>query len=176
MDIALAATQPVAAAYDAASHGYATAADYRLLAYYSWGQDRERLVSEEHLPDALRNLQDRIPDDELAVERGASRRIREPTLPAEERFWRHHYLLAYDPPAAASEPRIAHPEPTLPGGKSGSHRRGRDQGRRDESRWRCGIVCGCGTRALTSSESPIDSARALVTLSTTARRSRPDGA
>ena len=42
MDIALAATRPVAAAYDAASHGYATAADYRLLAYYPWGQDRER--------------------------------------------------------------------------------------------------------------------------------------
>ena len=39
---------------------------------------------------------------------------------------------------------------------TGRRRRGRDQGRRDESRWRCGIVCGCGTRALStsSSESP----------------------
>ncbi len=105
MDIALAATQPVAAAYDAASHGYATAADYRLLAYYSWGQDRERLVSEEHLPDALRNLQDRIPD-ELAVERAllfihylhaygsaASEEDPEPTLPAEERPAAQEWML-----------------------------------------------------------------------------------
>ena len=67
-DIALAATRPVAAAYDAAARGRATAADYRLLAYYSWAQDRERLVPEERLPDALRNLQSRIPG-ELAVER-----------------------------------------------------------------------------------------------------------
>ena len=97
MDIALAATRPVAAAYDAASHGYATAADYRLLAYYSWAQDRERLVPKENLPDTLRNLHGRIPD-ELAVERALvfihylnaygseeSEQDREPTLPAEER-------------------------------------------------------------------------------------------
>ena len=68
MDTALAATRPVAAAYDAALNGYATPADFRLLAYYSWGQDRERLVPAEHRPEALRNLQGRIPD-ELAVER-----------------------------------------------------------------------------------------------------------
>ena len=105
MDIALAATRPVAAAYDAASHGYATAADYRLLAYYSWGQDRERLVPKENLPDTLRDLHGRIPD-ELAVERALvfihylnaygseeSEQDREPTLPAEERPAAQEWML-----------------------------------------------------------------------------------
>ena len=105
MDIALAATRPVAAAYDAASHGYATAAGYRLLAYYSWAQDRERLVPKENLPDTLRNLHGRIPD-ELAVERALvfihylnaygseeSEQDREPTLPAEERPAAQEWML-----------------------------------------------------------------------------------
>ena len=138
MDIALAATRPVAAAYDAASHGYATAADYRLLAYYSWGQDRERLVPDAHLPDALRNLQGRIPD-ELAVERAllfihyllaygsaASEEDREPTLPAEERPAAQEWMLEIlQDPALTSAvqyyvvyaahwmlPTIAHPDDT----------------------------------------------------------------
>ena len=68
IDVALAATRPVTAAYEAAEHGLATAADFRLLAYYSWAQDRERLVPEERLPDALRTLHGSIPRG-LAVER-----------------------------------------------------------------------------------------------------------
>ena len=105
MDVALAATRPVAAAYEAALHGSATPADFRLLAYYSWGQDRERLVPEEHLPNALRNLQGRIPD-ELAVERAllfirylgafgraADEKDREPTLPPEERPAAQEWML-----------------------------------------------------------------------------------
>ena len=97
LNLALEATRPVAAAYDAALKGDATPTDYRLLAYYSWGQDRERLVPEEQLPDALRKLYGRIPD-ELAVERAllfiryltaygssANDEEREPALPAEER-------------------------------------------------------------------------------------------
>ena len=96
MDVVLAATRPVAAAYEAALHGSATPADFRSLAYYTWGQDRERLVPEEQMPDALRNLQGRIPD-ELAVERAllfirylgafgraADEADREPTLPPED--------------------------------------------------------------------------------------------
>ena len=68
IDVALAATRPVTGAYEATANGLATAADYRLLAYYSWAQDRERLVPEERLPDALRTLHGSIPR-ELAVER-----------------------------------------------------------------------------------------------------------
>ncbi len=97
LDLALEATQPVAAAYDAALQGDATPADYRLLTYYSWGQDRERLVPEERLPDALRKLYGRIPY-ELAVERAllfmhylsaygtrTNSEDEDPPLPAEER-------------------------------------------------------------------------------------------
>ncbi|MCY4375376.1 MAG: thioredoxin family protein [Spirochaetaceae bacterium] len=116
MDVALAATRPVAAAYEAALHGSATPADFRLLAYYSWGQDRERLVPEEHLPDALRDLQGRIPD-ELAVERAllfihylgafgmaAFDEDREPTLPPEERHAAQEWMLEVlqDPALAAA--------------------------------------------------------------------------
>ena len=116
MDIALAATRPVAAAYDAALNGYATPADFRLLAYYSWGQDRERLVPAEHRPEALRNLQGRIPD-ELAVERAllfihylgafgmaAYDEDREPTLPPEERPAAQEWMLEIlqDPALAAA--------------------------------------------------------------------------
>ena len=97
LDLALEATRPVAAAYDAALKGDATPADYRLLAYYSWGQDRERLVPEERLSDTLRNLYGSTPE-ELAVERAllfihhlaaygstAHSGDEDPTLPAEER-------------------------------------------------------------------------------------------
>ena len=96
-DIALAATRPVAAAYDAAAHGRATAADYRLLAYYSWAQDRERLVPSARLPDALKSLQGSVPGELAAerallfihylraYERAASEDDAAPILPAEER-------------------------------------------------------------------------------------------
>ena len=97
LDVALAATRPVADAYAAALRGVATAADYRLLAYYSWYQDEERLVPKTKLAETLRELHARI-RDELAVERSllfiqylnaysraASEHDRDPTLPAEER-------------------------------------------------------------------------------------------
>lgn len=100
--IALAATRPVAAAYDAAVRGRATAADYRLLAYYSWEQDRERLVPEARLPAELQDLHRRIPR-ELAVERTllfmhylkafGSAEDPEPTLPAEERPAAQEWIL-----------------------------------------------------------------------------------
>lgn len=97
-------------------NGSATPADYGLLAYYSWGQDRERLVPEEHLPDALRNLQGRIPD-ELAAERAllfihylaafgmaAYDDDREPTLPAQERPAAQEWMIGIlkDPALAAA--------------------------------------------------------------------------
>ena len=97
LNVALEAIRPVSSAYDAALKGDATPVDYRLLAYYSWAQDHERLVLKEQLPDALRHLHGRIPD-ELAVERAllfvhylnaygsvASEDEAGPTLPAEER-------------------------------------------------------------------------------------------
>ena len=54
LDIALAATQPASAAYAAVLGGVATDSDLRLLAYYSWGQDRERLLPKSQLPAALK--------------------------------------------------------------------------------------------------------------------------
>lgn len=116
MDVVLATTRPVAAAYEAALHGSATPAEFRLLSYYSWGQDRERLVPEGQLPDALRNLQGRIPD-ELAVERAllfihyldafgtaAYEEDREPTLPPKERPAAQKWMLEIlqDPALAAA--------------------------------------------------------------------------
>ena len=116
MDAALAATRPVGAAYDAVLKGDATAADYRLLAYYSWVQDRERLVPEENLPQALRNLHGLVPD-ELAMERAlmfihyltahgsaAAEEDRDATLPAEERPAAQKQMLAilHDPDLAAA--------------------------------------------------------------------------
>ena len=44
LDIALGATQPASAAYAAVLSGVATESDLRLLAYYSWRRDRERLL------------------------------------------------------------------------------------------------------------------------------------
>ncbi len=116
LNIALEAIRPVAAAYDAALKGAATSADYRLLAYYSWAQDHERLVPKEQLPDTLRHLHGRIPD-ELAVERallffhylnayGSVAREEEvnPTLPAEERPAAQQLMLEIlqDPVLAAA--------------------------------------------------------------------------
>ena len=110
--LALETTRPVAAAYDAALKGDATPADYRLLAYYSWGQDRERLVPEEQLTDALRDLYDRTPDD-LSVERAllfmhylsaygiaANAEDGESTLPAEERQAAQQWMLEILPDPA----------------------------------------------------------------------------
>ena len=94
LHLALEATRPVAAAYDAALKGEATSAEYRLLAYYSWAQDRERLVPEEHVPDALRDLYGRIPDD----------------LPVERALLFMHYLSAYGVANAADEDRTLPPE------------------------------------------------------------------
>ncbi len=105
LNLALETARPVAAAYDAALKGDATPADYRLLAYYSWGQDREWLVPEQQLPEALRDLYGRTPDD-LSVERAllfmhylgaygstANEEDREPTLPAEERLEAQEWML-----------------------------------------------------------------------------------
>ena len=68
LDIALAATQPASAAYAAVLGGVATDSDLRLLAYYSWGQDRERLLPKSQLPAALKALEASYPAH-LAVER-----------------------------------------------------------------------------------------------------------
>lgn len=97
LDAALAASRAAGAAYDAVLRGDATAADYRLLAYYSWVQDRERLVPAANLAEALKELHGLIPD-ELAMERAllfteylrayrtaAREEDREPTLTAEDR-------------------------------------------------------------------------------------------
>ncbi|MDD9987602.1 MAG: thioredoxin family protein [Spirochaetaceae bacterium] len=116
LNIALEAIRPVAAAYDAALNGAATSADYRLLAYYSWAQDHEKLVSKEQLPNALRHLHGRIPE-ELAVERAllfghylnaymsvVSENEVNPTLPAEERPAAQQRMLEVlqDPALAAA--------------------------------------------------------------------------
>ena len=116
LNVALEAIRPVSSAYDAALKGDATPVDYRLLAYYSWAQDRERLVPEEHLPDTLRNLHGRTPDG-LAVERAllfvhylkaygrvASEEEVNPTLPAEERPAAQEWMLEIleDPALAAA--------------------------------------------------------------------------
>ena len=68
LDFALAATRPASAAYQAVLGGVATDSDLRLLAYYSWSQDKERLVSEAQLPAALKTLEAAFPD-RLAVEK-----------------------------------------------------------------------------------------------------------
>ena len=66
LDAALAASQPAAAAYAAVLGGVATDSDLRLLGYYSWGQDNERLVPESQLPAT------RIEDTAIALFREAS--------------------------------------------------------------------------------------------------------
>ena len=68
LDVALAATQPASAAYAAVLSGVATDSDLRLLAYYSWGQDRERLVAESELPATLQALEAAYPPH-LAMEK-----------------------------------------------------------------------------------------------------------
>ena len=68
LDIALGATQPASAAYAAVLSGVATESDLRLLAYYSWHQDNERLLPKSQLAPALQALQASYPAH-LAVER-----------------------------------------------------------------------------------------------------------
>ena len=68
LDLALAASRPASAAYAAVLGGVATDADLRLLAYYSWSQDKERLVAARHLPAALKALEAAYPPH-LAVEK-----------------------------------------------------------------------------------------------------------
>lgn len=68
LDLALAASQPASAAYQAVLAGSAIDSDLRLLAYYSWSQDRERLVPAARLPAALKALEALYPDH-LPVEK-----------------------------------------------------------------------------------------------------------
>ena len=68
LDVALAATRPASAAYAAVLSGVATDSDLRLLAYYSWGQDNERLVAESELPATLQALEAAYPPH-LAIEK-----------------------------------------------------------------------------------------------------------
>ena len=68
LDVALAATRPASAAYAAVRSGVATDSDLRLLAYYSWGQDNERLVAESELSAALLALEAAYPPH-LAMEK-----------------------------------------------------------------------------------------------------------
>ena len=68
LDLALATSRPASAAYAAVLRGVATDADLRLLAYYSWSQDKERLIAARHLPAALKALEAAYPPH-LAVEK-----------------------------------------------------------------------------------------------------------
>ena len=68
LDVALAATRPASAAYAAVRSGAGTDSDLRLLAYYSWGQDNERLVAESELPATLLALEAAYPPH-LAMEK-----------------------------------------------------------------------------------------------------------
>ena len=61
LDAALAASRPATAAYAAVRGGVATDSDLRLLAYYSWSQDRERLVPAAQLPATLKSLEASYP-------------------------------------------------------------------------------------------------------------------
>ena len=109
LDAALAATRPAAAAYAAVLGGVATDADLRLLAYYSWSQDKERLVPEPQLPATLKSLEAACPPH-LAVEKSrlfmaylsaravaGSEQGQTPALTGAERHWartRLHEILA----------------------------------------------------------------------------------
>ena len=99
LDFALAASRPATAAYAAVRGGAATDSDLRLLAYYSWSQDRERLVPEHELPAALKSLEAAYPPH-LAAEKSrlfmaylAARAVadseqgRTSALTGEERHW-----------------------------------------------------------------------------------------
>ena len=68
LDVALTASQPASAAYAAVLSGVATDSDLRLLGYYSWNQDKERLVAESQLPATLKALEATYPSH-LAVEK-----------------------------------------------------------------------------------------------------------
>jgi thioredoxin-like negative regulator of GroEL len=68
MDIALEASRPVADAFAAVETGSATPADFRLLAYYAWDQDNERLVRQSELSGALQKITDACPP-EMPLER-----------------------------------------------------------------------------------------------------------
>ena len=68
LDVALTASQPATAAYAAVQSGVATDSDLRLLGYYAWIQDRERLVAESELPATLKALEASYPS-RLAVEK-----------------------------------------------------------------------------------------------------------
>ena len=68
LDVALTASQPATAAYAAVLSGVATDSDLRLLGYYSWTQDMERLVAESQLPATLKALEATYPS-RLAVEK-----------------------------------------------------------------------------------------------------------
>ena len=68
LDVALTASQPATAAYAAVLSGVATDSDLRLLGYYAWIQDRERLVAESQLPATLKALEATYPI-RLAVEK-----------------------------------------------------------------------------------------------------------
>ena len=67
LDVALTASRPASAAYAAVLSGIATDSDLRLLGYYSWDQDKERLVAESQLPATLKALEATYPPH-LAVE------------------------------------------------------------------------------------------------------------
>ena len=68
LDVALTASKPAAGAYAAVLGGIATDSDLRLLGYYSWNQDKERLVAESQLPATLKALEATYPSH-LAVEK-----------------------------------------------------------------------------------------------------------
>ena len=99
LDTALAASRPATAAYAAVRGGVATDSDLRLLAYYSWSQDRERLVPAAQVPATLKSLEAAYPPH-LAAEQSrlfmaylAARAIAgseqgaTPALAGEERHW-----------------------------------------------------------------------------------------
>jgi len=99
LDAALAASRPASAAYAAVLGGEATDSDLRLLAYYSWSQDRERLVPAPRLPAALKSLEAAYPPH-LAAEKSrlfmaylgaravaGSQQGRTSALTGEERRW-----------------------------------------------------------------------------------------
>ena len=99
LDAALVASRPATAAYAAVRGGVATDSDLRLLAYYSWSQDRERLVPAAQLPATLKSLEAACPPH-LAAERSrlfmayltaravaGSEQGATPALAGEERHW-----------------------------------------------------------------------------------------
>ena len=104
LDAALAASRPATAAYAAVRGGVATDSDLRLLAYYSWSQDRERLVPAAQLPATLKSLEAAYPPH-LAAEQSrlfmaylAARAVAgteqgaTPALGGEERHWARTWL------------------------------------------------------------------------------------